>query len=102
MKKKAMSDEEFIRKYESFENQTAEDFLRQHGRTEEELRETISYLIQHREMMRDIELQKLEEESKKVIERLRDISKEKLIEEIRCFKEVLALQRRVIEENGKP
>lgn len=101
MMKKGASDDEFISKYESFENQTAEDFIRKHSRTEEELRETISYLIQHRELIRDVELQKLEEESRKLIERLHGISREKLIEEIKCFKDILALQRRLL-ENGTP
>ena len=56
MKDKEMTDEEFIKKYEASENQTTEDFIRKHSATQKELEEIISYLIQHREMMKDVEI----------------------------------------------
>lgn len=102
MKEKKMTDEEFIRKYEANENQTTEDFIRKHSATQKELEEIISYLIQHREMMRDVELERLEAESKTLLDKLKKIEAEKMTEEIKCFKNVLALQKRLLEENDKP
>ena len=52
-------DDPFLHKYESFENESTEDFIKRHSRTQAELRETIDFLIRHRELVRDIELQKI-------------------------------------------
>ena len=89
------SDDPFPRKYESFENEPTEDFIRRHSRTKAELQETIDFLIRHRELVRDIELQKLESESQKLVKRLREIDQQKLEEELKCFKDVLGLQARL-------
>ena len=55
MTKKKMSDEEFFKKYEAYENETTEDFINKYSATKRELQDTIAYLIQHREMIRDVE-----------------------------------------------
>ena len=62
MSEKDPSDDPFPGKYESFENKSSEDFIKRHSRTRAELRETIEFLIRHRELVRDIKLQKLESE----------------------------------------
>ena len=99
MATKTPSDDPFPRIYESFENESTEDFIKRHSRTQAELRETIDFLIRHRELVRDIRLQKLESESQKLVKRLREIDHEKLVEELKCFKDVLGLQRH-LSENG--
>ncbi|MDA2933473.1 hypothetical protein MYX82_03930 [Acidobacteria bacterium AH-259-D05] len=99
---KNKSNEDFFKKYEAYENETTEDFIRRYSSTENELKETIDYLIQHREMIRDVELDRLEEESEKLIEKLHDIDRQKLLEEIKCFKDILALQKRLLQKNDKP
>ncbi len=93
------SDEDFIKKYNAHDNESAEDFIKRHSRTRAELRQTIEFLIRHREMVRDVELQKLESQSKQFVERLREIDRQKLVEEMKCFKDVMGLQRR-LSENG--
>lgn len=95
-------DDDFIRKYEAFENATTEDFIRRYSSTEKELRQTIAYLIRHREMLRDVELQQLETEAKKLIGMLKDTDLKKLLVELECFKDILALQKRLLENNDKP
>ena len=60
-----------------------------------------NFLIRHRELVRDIELQKLESESQKLLKRLREIDDRKLAAELQCFKDVLALQQH-LSTNGEP
>lgn len=96
-----MSDEYFFRKYDNYENQTMKEFILKHSSTRKELEETISYLIQHREMLRDVELERLEAESEKLLRKLREIDTEIILEEIQCFKEILSLQKKLIEENDR-
>ena len=93
------TDDPFHAKYESFENESTEDFIKRHSHTISELRETIEFLIRHRELVRDIELQRLESESQKLLKRLREIDHQKLVEELKCFKDVMGLQRH-LSENG--
>ncbi len=95
------ANKEFFKKYEAYENESTEDFIRRYSSTESELRETIAYLIQHREMIRDVELERLEGESQKLIEKMEDINRQKLLEEIKCFKDILVLQKRLIQNNDK-
>ena len=59
MNREAMTDEEFIRTYDAFEQEGTDDFIRRHSRTREELTDTIEYLIRHREMLRDVQLKGL-------------------------------------------
>lgn len=102
MTQKEMSDEEFIRRYETFERESLHDFIDKHSRTRSELEETIDYLIRHREMLKDVELQRLEQESQNLMDKMNELDRAKLIEELRCFKEILAMQHRLIEENDEP
>lgn len=94
-------DDEFFKKYEAHEQETTEDFLKKYSSTEREIRETIEYLIHHRELMRDVELERLEDQSKKLIEKLKRTKKKIILEEIECFKEILSLQKQLL-QNDKP
>ena len=62
-----------------------------------ELREMIEFLIAHRKQLRDEELERLERESQHLIRSLADINRQKMLAEIRCFKEILALQTQGIQ-----
>ena len=97
-----LSDDEFIKKYEAYEKESVEDFIKRSSSTEKELRDTIEYLIRHREMMRDVEIKKLESEAQRLLDKLKETNLKKLVEEIECFKDVLSLHKRLIEENDKP
>ena len=82
MDKTPLSDDEFVKKYEAYEKESVEDFIKRYSSTEKELRETIAYLIRHREMMRDVELKKLEAEAQSLIVKLKEANLKKLLEEI--------------------
>jgi len=90
-------DSDFIRKYEAFEKESLDCFLKRHGPTHSELKATIEYLIRHREMIRDTELKQLEAETKRLVDAIRQADFKKLVAELECFKDVLALQRRLLE-----
>jgi len=65
---KSLFDDEFFKKYEDFEKESVEDFIKRYSSTEKELRETIAYLIRHKEMMRDVEIKKLESEAQSLLQ----------------------------------
>lgn len=52
-------------------------------------------------MLKEVELQRLEIEAQKLLDRLKDIDREKLVEEIMCFKDILALQKQLLCKNEK-
>ena len=88
--------DEFLKTYDAYNDETTDDIIRRYSRTESEFRETIDHLIRRREMLRDAELEKLEAESDRLITALEELDREKLLEELRCFKEVLELHRRLV------
>ncbi|HEV8130296.1 MAG TPA: hypothetical protein VGQ81_03530 [Acidobacteriota bacterium] len=96
------SSDEFFKKYESYEMEAATEFLARYSRTEAELRESIDFLIRHREMMRDVELSRLEAEAHALLDKFNQVKQHKLLEEISCFKDVLSLQKQLLRKNGKP
>lgn len=93
-----MEKDEFYSKYQSYETGNIDEVLGQWV-SDNKLGETIAWLIEHREELRDQEIKRLEAEAKKLIEALEEIDRDKLLEELRCFKDVLALQRRVVERS---
>jgi len=95
-------EDEFVRKYEAAQNEKAEDFVRRYSATERELAANIEFLIVHRQLMRDVELERLEEESKKLLRKLKSLEVEEMVEEIQCFKEILSLQKTLLQNNDKP
>lgn len=99
--RKPTGDEKFVRRYESFERDAVEAFLLNLDRSGQELRNGIEHLIREREKLRDEEIASLEAASAKVMKELAGFNQRKLLEELTCFRDVLALQRRLLERNGK-
>lgn len=97
-----MENDEFIKKYQAYENESTEDFIRRYSSTQAELRDIIAYLIRHREMMRDTELEKFEAEAEELIRKLSENKTDVLLEELSCFKDILALQKKLLEQNEQP
>lgn len=89
---------EFIKLYDLNDNESIYDnsFLNRFSKTEAELKETIEYLISHRLMIKETELESLEHKAKSLLKKIKEIETEKLIEEINCFKNVLLLQKKLI------
>ncbi len=102
MDKRDLSDNSFNKMYEGHEKETNEDFIKRYSSTETELRETIAYLIHHRQLLKDAEIEKLEAEAANLVKKLRETKVKILLEELECFKEVLALHKRLLQKNGKP
>ena len=96
----AMDDYEFFRRYETYEMEAATEFITRYCRTEAELRDSIEFLIRNRELMRDCELDRLESEAQALLDKFNELKQHKLLEEIRCFKDILALQRELLRKNG--
>ncbi len=87
-----------------FSNPDSDDATREllhWSRTTAELREAVSYLIAHREALRDAELQRLTTEARTLLSRLSELRQEALLEEIRCFKDVLLLHRKALTEHDR-
>ena len=99
MRNNKLSDDQIRGIYQSYEKEAVDEFL-DLCMSNNQLRETITFLIERREELNE-QLEKLELELKKLIEKLKDINRLKLLEEIQCFKDVLALQKRLIEGNEK-
>jgi hypothetical protein len=99
--KDGMTDEEFSRKYESFEADAVDAYLANVSRSRRELREGIEFLIRERERLRDSELSALEAASARLLNQLAGLNQRKLLEELACFKDLLALQRRLLEKDEK-
>ncbi|MDA2933469.1 hypothetical protein MYX82_03910 [Acidobacteria bacterium AH-259-D05] len=97
MKNNHLNNDQIRRIYQSYEKEALDEFL-DLCITENQLRETIAYLIERREQLKNEQLEKLEGESQKLIEKLKDINRLKLLEEIQCFKDALALQKRLIQK----
>ncbi len=80
---------------ENFRNDDIDAFLRL-AKTQDELRDLISFLIEHRERLKEAAMRELEAETDKLIHRLHELQHEELREELSCFKDTLALQRRLL------
>lgn len=91
-----MLDEDFIKKYEDYEKQTVEELIKKSNFSKTELAHTISHLIHHRESMKDYELEKLQYESEKFIEKIKESKRKQLLEEIKCFKDIIALEKQLL------
>ena len=93
---------DFVAKYEAHQRQGAEDFLKEYASTEIELREMIDYLIHHRQLLRDAEIDELEAELETEIAKLKDTKLKILVEEISCLRDILALHKQRCQENDQP
>jgi len=87
----------FLEKYDAFENQTIDDLIDAQAPSKPALKDLIQGLIQHRELLRDCELECLERESTKLLSSLDRNERAQLKETISCFKDVLALHKRLVE-----
>jgi hypothetical protein len=101
MAKEPVSDDDFYKKYEACERRAAEEFLREQAATGQELRDLISSLIAHRQALGAAELDRLEAESRDLLARLQRVETEKVVEELRCFKDVLTLHRQLVEDTDR-
>jgi len=92
----------FFTKYEAFERETVNDIIRRYSSTDQERRQTISSLIETRQTRRDYELESLSQKSQKLLKQLKGIEIQRMLEEIQCFKDVIALQKRLGDKNSQP
>lgn len=102
MKDQDPTDDRFLAKYEAHQRQASEDFLKEYASTELELREMIDYLIHHRQLLRDAEINELEGELQRYMEMLKKTKTKILLEEISCLRDILALHKQRCQENDKP
>jgi hypothetical protein len=94
-------DDNFIKKYKAFDNQSIEAFLKNLSTTQAELRDIIASLIRHRETMRDSEIEKLDAEASALIRKLSENKTMVLLEELDCFRDILALQKKLLGQNDE-
>ena len=97
-----MEIDNFTKKHEPRDENWLGDIIRGLCASEAELREIISYLIQNREMLRDRELERLQAEADGLLNKLRKNQQDRLLESIACFKDILALQKALLSQNGEP
>ena len=76
-----------------------EEFLARFSHDETELREAIAHLIRRRELLRDCEIEMLEDQCEKLMERITKAKQRILLEELECFKEVLRLHKRLLKHD---
>ena len=91
--------EDFIQKYEAYEKETVDDIVKRFSSTEEELKHTVTGLIDLRYKRRDCEIEVLDKKAGKLWKELKGIQIQRVFEETRCFKDVLALQKRLVKSD---
>jgi len=97
-----MEKEEFVDN-SLYEGEGLPEFITEFNSTEYELRDIINYLIEHRELIRDEELEKLEHRAHRVMDKIKLAKKRKeLLAELQCFRDVLTLHKKMIEEYDQP
>ncbi len=78
------------------------EFLARFAGSDSELRDAFSYLIERRELLRDCEIEQLEHSSDELMAQLADLKRKILVEELACFKDVMALYKTLRRNNGAP
>jgi len=102
MDKKELPDDQFYQKYDAYQYEISKDIAKTCS-TEQELLETIDQFIRLREQLRDEEIDRLSQEANEHLKALKNIHFARIDEEIRCFKEILALHKRLApKEDDKP
>jgi hypothetical protein len=100
----ATNDDEFenddFEEQDSWSVETFDNFLK-YCTTETELRQTIKHLIEYRELLRDEEIERLFKESSRLLERLQRYTDGRILEEIECFRDIVALQRKLIDADAR-
>ncbi len=79
--------------------ETDEEFLAKFSHNEAELWEAISILIKRRELLRDCEIELLEDHCNTMMECIAVAKQRILLEELDCFKQVLKLHRRLMDRD---
>ena len=81
---------------------TKTDLLANLDKSDEEIAIMVGNLIRRREQERDTRLRTLDLKAKELVGAYRAIARDRLLEEISCFKEVLALHRQLNEDDDPP
>jgi hypothetical protein len=68
------------------------------AKSEAELREMIAFLIEHRSLLKEDALLELEGETHRLLGQLGEVTRSELLAELQCFKDTLALHRRLLDE----
>lgn len=84
-----------LKEYSETEEST-DEYIARCSSSEEELRETIAFLMHHTELLKDMEIEQLEAQTDELISEVADKRCEILLTELRCFKEILSLHKRFI------
>ena len=80
--------------------ETPDEFLVRNMSSQADLRNAVAALIRRRELLRDCEIELLEHHCDKLIEQIADTKQKILLEELDCFKEVIRLHKRLIENDA--
>jgi len=92
---------ETTKKPQSPNAEDIDNFINGLSSSESELREIISFLIEHRELEHDRELERLQAEADALLSKLKQNQMDRLQESITCFKDILALHKQLPEENDE-
>ena len=76
--------------------QTTDEYLARYVHNEAELKNAIAFLIHRRELLRDCEIEVLEHHCQKLIDQIARTKHCIMLEELECFKEVIALHKRLV------
>jgi hypothetical protein len=96
-----MLQDALVRKaYRKYLDGTLNELLARHAASAEEACELINRLIQHRERLREQELERLRLEEAMLLSRLEHVRHAALVSELACFKDVLKLHRKLV-KHGK-
>ena len=80
---------------------TTDEYLARNVGSQADLRHAIAFLIRRRELLRDCEVEVLEHHCDRLIEQVARIKHKIMLEELGCFREVLRLHKRLL-ENDEP
>lgn len=90
-------DVRFAELYEHYDSLTTDELVDRYSATPQELSETITHLIAHRQAVRDMELEELAAREHELLRELRAVEVKRLLAELHCFKEIIALQKRLLD-----
>ena len=79
--------------------ETFDAYLARHVSNQADLKNAIAFLIHRRELLRDCEIELLEHHCDRLIEQIADTKQKILLEELECFKEVIALHKRLLKND---
>ncbi len=79
--------------------ETPGEYLARHVSNQVDLKNAITFLIHRRELLRDCEIEMLELHCAKLIEQIADTKHKIVLEELECFKEVITLHKRLLQND---